>query len=431
MTELSSETKPFSWNALLLALFHLFNLSTLLVGGLLIGALAFQSGNSGPLAPGMQFALLTGGMLFCAVALVPPVIYNMLRVFGRADQSPRALLDIRIGLPLMLIFWAGLLAAGHALDNRPDLSWLLVIVNVPVIVLPIAAFAWMGITRLPIQSARRGWNMFAIGLTLGPFLILIFEVMAFAAALVLGLAVLTRDAGLMQTITQWGENTQNITPMEAQALLKAIGQSPWTGFLVISILSVLVPIIEEPLKLTGLWLGADRIRTPAEGFALGILSGAGYALFESLGASSAAAANWQIISIARAGTSLLHIVNSGLLGWALVSAWQERKFIRLGLAFIATILIHGSWNALSVAYGVASVARQLPFSLPAYLNDENVILIALATLGGLMIITLAGFNFFLKPARELTNQVVEYNSPAINQNLEESEPGNGNSETTD
>ena len=51
----------------------------------------------------------------------------------------------------------------------------------------------------------------------------------------------------------------------------------------------------------------------------------------------------------RAGSALPHMLNSGILGWALVSAWKERTYIKLGAAYLAVMLIHGLWNAISMA----------------------------------------------------------------------------------
>ena len=55
-------------------------------------------------------------------------------------------------------------------------------------------------------------------------------------------------------------------------------KNPLTLVVGLVFLSFLVPIIEEIAKSLGVWLVADRLAFPAQGFALGVLAGAG--LFE-------------------------------------------------------------------------------------------------------------------------------------------------------
>lgn len=50
---------------------------------------------------------------------------------------------------------------------------------------------------------------------------------------------------------------------------------------------------------------------------MGLLSGAAFALIESLNASADGSTNWPIIVSVRAGTSILHMTASGLVGWEL------------------------------------------------------------------------------------------------------------------
>jgi RsiW-degrading membrane proteinase PrsW (M82 family) len=84
--------------------------------------------------------------------------------------------------------------------------------------------------------------------------------------------------------------------------------------------------------------------TPVEGFTAGLLSGAGYALFESLALASGGE-QWAALVFARIGTAGIHILTTGLTGWALVLAWRRRRFLRLAATYVFVVSVHGVWNA--------------------------------------------------------------------------------------
>jgi hypothetical protein len=51
---------------------------------------------------------------------------------------------------------------------------------------------------------------------------------------------------------------------------------------------------------------------------------------------------------ARIGTGVIHIFTAGLMGWALALAWQENRYLRLGVTYLVAVLIHGLWNGLTL-----------------------------------------------------------------------------------
>jgi hypothetical protein len=123
-----------------------------------------------------------------------------------------------------------------------------------------------------------------------------------------------------------------------------------------------VPLIEEVFKPVGVWLLIGRRWRPAAGFAAGALSGAGYALFESLALSSRGI-EWATLATARMGTGVIHIFTAALTGWGLVMAWERRRFVTLGLAYLAAVLIHGLWNGLTLFSTYAALAKMQTFPL--------------------------------------------------------------------
>ena len=55
-----------------------------------------------------------------------------------------------------------------------------------------------------------------------------------------------------------------------------------------------------------------------------------------------------MVVIARLGTTLVHILTAGLTGWALILAWREGRYIRLGLTYLTAVAIHALWNGLVI-----------------------------------------------------------------------------------
>ena len=121
--------------------------------------------------------------------------------------------------------------------------------------------------------------------------------------------------------------------------------------------AVLVPLLEEAIKPIGVWLLCGRRLTPGQGFAAGVLSGAGFALMETLGYSSATVDNWLGITLARAGTGVMHITTTALVSWALASTWKDGRYVRVFLTYLAAVIIHGVWNSLTV--GLAALGLSI------------------------------------------------------------------------
>ena len=118
----------------------------------------------------------------------------------------------------------------------------------------------------------------------------------------------------------------------------------------------LVPLIEEFFKPVGVWFLLSWSLSPAEGFAAGAISGAGYALFESIALSSGGQ-EWLMVVVARMSTGVIHIFTSGMMGWALVQAWRFKRFWILAVTYPGVVLLHGLWNGLALLTALTTVSE--------------------------------------------------------------------------
>jgi RsiW-degrading membrane proteinase PrsW (M82 family) len=186
-------------------------------------------------------------------------------------------------------------------------------------------------------------------MALAPALIMIAEGMAILVLVVVSAVAVAQQPELIEQLLDLSEWLQTAEPTP-EMILEEFGPylvRPSVIFSVFAFGALIVPLIEEALKPIGVWLLVGRNLTPAAGFAAGALSGAGYALFESLALTSGGE-EWAVLMAARVGTSVIHILTTGMTGWALVMAWERNRYAQLGLVYLGAVLIHGAWNALTL-----------------------------------------------------------------------------------
>jgi hypothetical protein len=200
------------------------------------------------------------------------------------------------------------------------------------------------------------------------------EIFALIIFGVIGILYLFNQPDLVDQLSRLAQSFQQGTASE-QELIQAI--LPWIArpgviLAVLTFAAVIVPLIEEALKPIGVWLLAGFNLTPAAGLAAGALCGAGYAFFESL-ALSGSGTEWALSAIGRMGTAVIHITNTSLMGWALVMAWREKRYLNLGLTYLFVVTMHGLWNGLAVISVVDTLldqqGLQSPFRLAPWLGQ--------------------------------------------------------------
>lgn len=342
-----------------------------------------------PLSMFLMSALLFGSGLL----LLPSVYYGLYRATGRPtiDSLPW----LRRTHPALWIFALPIvIAIGYGVYQNQVLSWVLLPpLHLLAVGIPVGWMLYLAVRGLPLGSSQRMWGVFGSGLVLAPALITIFELLAAIAFMLLASFYIASQPELLNKIMSLATTMQG-TPPSPEALLEEFGPylaRPSVLFAVLVFGAAIVPLIEELIKPIGVWLLAKRRLRPAAGFAAGALSGAGYALFESLALTSGGQ-EWPALMIARIGTAAVHILTTAITGWALVQAWTRRRYLLLGITYLTAVAIHGLWNGLTIFSAFASLAemKYLPFEMPAMTNlamiaPFGLLLIGMASLAALIL----------------------------------------------
>jgi hypothetical protein len=356
--------------------------------------------------------LLSGSMGFCGILLLPSVVYAGYGMVGKAINIPSYL--GRMWHPLLLIFFFPLVVfLGDQISRQAEVAWLaLPPLHALAIGLPVLFLVYLGIRGLNGSSTQQKWGILGAGLILGPGIILVLELIALGGVALIGGVYLTTQPGLLEEITQVIERLQQFTgpPEDAIQLLAPYLLRPEVVFTLFAFIAGVVPVIEEAIKPIGVWLFAGKILTPTQGFVGGVISGAGFAIYENL-TLSMVVGDWAAAVSLRAGTGLLHIMTTGLVGWALALAWRERKYLRLAMAYLVAVVIHGLWNALAIlsASGVLDA-----FVTPDLEGISMGAVIGLVITGIIMFIYLLVSNRSLRLRNSaIYNPSVEIDTPAL------------------
>jgi len=310
------------------------------------------------LTPIFLFAI---GLFWCGLLLLPTVWLAVQRLRGRAEQPGPLTKRWSSWLPslLMLLVYPLVLLLGSQLARNSQLSWwILPVLQIPAATLPVVWLTSLALRRLSTGTHLKRWGIFGLGLSLGPGLIMVFELGAIFLILIAFVVYFGSDQTRAVEMMILAQRLQyaEANPTIIASILEPYLLQPVVLLGVLGFIAVLVPLIEETLKPIGVWLLAGQTPNPAQGFAAGVLSGAGYALFENL-FITAPGEQWALISIGRIGTTTMHILTAGLTGYALAGAWSRGRYLRLGLFFGLSILIHALWNGLTLLSLVSALPK--------------------------------------------------------------------------
>jgi hypothetical protein len=412
-----------------LAAISLLGVAVIVVVTNLIGSFSTGIGNAGLTQPFM----VAGSLVFVSILVLPSAWYSWKQIanpgFEPAIHPERKNFVLFFTISVLVVE-AGILALGNLVAQNDQISWfLLPPFNIMATGLPALWLVYLGTRGLIPGLPKRKWGVFAVGLVLAPLIILILELLLLIGLGILVLLWSVVDPNLSNQLTNLAFRLQYAAPNMDQILkiLLPFLTSPGILFIAFAFFSVLIPLIEETLKPLGVWFLAGQKITPAQGFGYGILSGAGFGLFENLGNTSGVGAGWAIVAASRMSTLLLHSFTAGLVGWALASAWSQRRFLRLSIAFAIAILIHGLWNGMAVLSLATSLQDVTNISNPLQFQQISTYAsIGIIVLGILVLIGFVGFNSFLRRNLQTTVPLISNNGDMPGSSENTSLPSTGN-----
>lgn len=302
---------------------------------------------------------LSATALFFGLLLLPPLALAFLRLIGHDGPALPRVPGAQRLLPWLWVLWPVVLLLGHLAFRLGKAAWLVLPpLQILAVCIPLVWFFHLGSRGLEKLRPPVGWGLVAYGLSLSPILIIGLEMVLLAGAFVLLVLFLMNRPDLMGQLGPISEQylQQQLSPELLFQRVRPLLMQPGLIAGVLAFMAGIVPVVEEILKPAALWLLAGKRLTPAQGFVGGLLCGGVFTLMETLGNLSAPAEDmWLVLVATRAGTGLLHMVASGLVGWGLASALGQGRYLRLVGAFISASLLHSLWNVAALVMGIAPV----------------------------------------------------------------------------
>jgi hypothetical protein len=347
---------------------------------------------TGDMLSATALILNAAGTAFAGLLLIPSAGYAIFRLLDKP-----APFHLRLRRPSWVILaLPPILLLGY-LATRTQITSLLFLPVLHVVAAAISV-GWLlalGLRGLSVGSPQRAWGIFNMGLVAAPLLSLVAEL---AALLSFGVLYLMVNPGLLDVFLGLSQSMPLQSPEALLEQLEPYLMQPSTLYIVLAFGALVVPLLEELFKPVGVWLLYGRNPSAAQGFAAGLLSGAGYALFENFSLGASAGEDWAMVLSARIGTSLIHILTAGLMGWALSLAWTEKRYLRLALSYMAAVAIHAMWNG-TVIISAATELFGTQVSLPEIfytLSAGAPLIFGVLIIGCFML--LFGFNASLRRA---------------------------------
>ena len=371
-----------------------------LIGALVLGVMSLASAVTDVLPP-TETLIGAGAAGFEGLLLLWLAWLLFQRARGALSAPERELIA---GIPRGAGAGLGALAiAAGALITVAASPWisalLLPLLTVVAVAAPLVELCAVGVRSIPLGPRWRAAAMLGLGMTLVPLVIIVAEAIILAVFVVAAAVWLSTQPAAVRTLFELQSALERESDLSVIAeLVTPLVFRPAVLASILAYVAVFVPPIEELLKPLGVWIFARSIQSPRQGFAMGAICGAAYALVESLGVGARGGVEWALAVGVRVPTGLLHVTNSALMGWAIVSAIQDRKLARLAATFALVALIHGIWNASAVGVAVSMLGGAVaqPAWLPNLAAAGSAALIIL--LAGMFMLLRASNSRLLRPA---------------------------------
>jgi hypothetical protein len=255
-----------------------------------------------------------------------------------------------------IAIWLGASSLAQALHDHETSKLMIPILNLVAIASPIYVLVRLAIAGIRGGSRLRLWGSLSGGMLLGTGLAAALEIMLLLVAVAAGAVYLI--ANPHQVLT-WqylaAQLAHKANPEKALALLGPMLVNPVALVLALVAVAGVTPLVEEIAKSVPVLALHGRTSTGAQGFWAGALSGAGFALFEGLMVSANAGDGAAFVLMLRAGSSLMHILASGVAGWGIGAFRGSGKAVRLATGYLGAIGLHALWNAVVVTTGYGGI----------------------------------------------------------------------------
>ncbi len=361
------QTQRKDWAAIVVAGFCALTILVFLAGGgfaLVRGILNLQE--TGDAALSLFPAILTIAALLLPGTLIGRTGWLALhRIQGKPEESAQIPpLSIWMGLAFFGGWILSILAAA-LLNARPALGWFSLPFYLLAIGLPVYGLVRLGLGGLRAGSKLRAWGTLSAGMTVAPLLSGLIEGVVILVIVVIVAVIMGLDPQRLSALQTLAEQLKTVTSQEQiMALVAPYLTNPLTLVVGIFFLSVVTPLVEETAKSLPVWAAWRKLDSPAQGFALGALSGAGFGLVEGLLVSATPNATWGTTLAVRAASSAMHIITAGWVGWGVGKAAQQKRALPALGGYLLGISIHGIWNACVVVMAYAGALTLLSGATP-------------------------------------------------------------------
>jgi RsiW-degrading membrane proteinase PrsW (M82 family) len=221
----------------------------------------------------------------------------------------------------------------------------------PLIMLCLVGGALGGSTRWRDIDLQLGSGAF-----LSTTLAFLLELVVLVSVVMIVLVLVTLQPDGLEQIQVFLDQMQDPAWFQDPSGWAPLARSPVVVALALLVAAVAIPIIEEAVKTVGVGLAFYRRPGLAEAFLWGLACGAGFSLVEGMLSTTTALESWAAVVLLRVGATMLHCVTGGLMGIAWYTLLAQRDWFRAVALYVASVSIHGTWNALTVTMTLVSVS---------------------------------------------------------------------------
>lgn len=315
--------------------------------------------------PGAQLRLFLMSAVFLGLTFpaLPSLYHSIRRLLGLPPAPQASRRDFIIASAGLLLFAAGL---GLLLLTEPPHLVALLLFPLALLFVTFLPILWL-VTLIrrgvPLPSLQRSWGTVNFTMFLTTPLIILIELIGLVFAVILVTLVVMQNPEWVAQIQALGEKliASGGDVEQASELVLPWLTNPWVLAALALTIAVLTPLLEELLKPLALYFMRRQVLLLQQGFVLGALCGASFALVETLvsltnvvGQPGSAG-----MAIGRTGTALIHITASAIMGRMIVQFREPGHGMRFLRAWLGASLLHGLWNLLALASGLLPSALSL------------------------------------------------------------------------